>query len=195
MAITFHSGNQIPFQEYWEAGKKLEAFFHTDQDTNQAEIKPAEGRWIVQHIPECVTIIKDGKKVIGLTFFFPTSPALMHAFIQKRISEHTLWEKTKARIHEPGNTCIYLSSAFMDQEYRGRGIARRAIIQSLKKYTRAAQRTPPFFYWNYSAQGKILAEYVAREFNSRLYEKKIRPRKPIASARTRNKPRRPRPAR
>lgn len=190
MTIRYDSGNGLSFTDYWKAGKLLERFFQTENDPSQAPITKAEARWVIQNIPDCVSIIRDEKKVIGITFFFPVNASLMKQFLQRRISEHVLWETAKMRIKEKGNNCLYTASAFILPEYRGKGLVRESFRRSIEGYSRSHGIAPRLFFEGYTPEGRQLALQVAKDMGLPIKEKRKAKKRPLpARSRPRKGPR------
>jgi GNAT superfamily N-acetyltransferase len=89
----------------------------------------------------------------------PTSRDLMKQFISKKINEQELLFTTPLRTKYDA---LYLCSALVLPEHRGKGYARQLTIKAIK----SIQKHHPIkylFYWAFSAAGKNLAESVAKE--------------------------------
>ena len=97
----------------------------------------------------------------------PTSRRLMELFIRKQITERELLRRTHA-----GKTydAVYLCSALVLPEYRGKGLAKRLMIQSIK----SIQKQHPIqylFYWSFGVAGEGLADAIARKLHLPLYKR------------------------
>jgi GNAT superfamily N-acetyltransferase len=108
---------------------------------------------------------RDGPIAWGLVL--PTSHRLMDLFLANTISERELLKRTHA-----GNTydAAYLCSVLVLPEYRGKGIARRLITDSIK----SIQHQHPLqslFCWPFSTAGEQLAEVIAAKLHLPLYKK------------------------
>jgi ribosomal protein S18 acetylase RimI-like enzyme len=96
---------------------------------------------------------------VAWILIFPTTLALMDRFLRKEISERELLALTPI-----GGTfeAVYLCSALVLPEYRGKGIARRLTVNAI----RSIQQDHPIehlFVWPWSKGGDRAAESVARE--------------------------------
>ncbi len=98
----------------------------------------------------------------------PTTEAVMREFIEGRIGERQLLEKTLAG--EPYDA-VYLCSALVLPEYRKKGIARRLTLRAVREIMqRHAIRW--LFYWAFSDEGSGLAESVAKAVGLPLVQKR-----------------------
>jgi len=98
---------------------------------------------------------------IAWILVIPTTHKLMEQFIEKKINERELFNNTPLRVKYDS---IYLCSALVLPEYRGRGLAKSLMIKAIK----SIQKEHPIhclFYWAFSIEGKKLAASVAREFS------------------------------
>lgn len=97
----------------------------------------------------------------------PTSRRLMHLFIDKEISERELLNRIRI-----GKTydAVYLCSALVLPEHRGKGIARRLAVRAVK----AIQLQHPIqclYFWPFSSEGEQLAGAVAQQLHLPLYKR------------------------
>lgn len=97
----------------------------------------------------------------------PTTRRLMDLFLAGAITEREMLRRTRA-----GGTyeAAYLCSALVLPEYRGKGLATRLTVRSI----RAIRKDHPIealFYWPFSTGGEKLAEAIARKTHLPLYKK------------------------
>lgn len=88
----------------------------------------------------------------------PTTTKLMEKFLTKEITEQQLFDKTKVGI---SYDALYLCSAMVLNEYRGKGIARRLTIDAIENI-RKDHPIKTLFVWAFSKEGEALAESVAK---------------------------------
>ncbi len=177
MTVSFvMDASEFSFAQYWRIVQMLELYFNTRKDESQSPITKAEAKWVKENIPKCVCVLCDGKKVIGLTFFLPTTKKLMKRFIEKKVSEKKLWSETKQLFNQKNSNekidCLYLSSAFILPKYRRKSLAKKAFIQSIKKFTQTHTIKPILFFWGFSIHGKKLAKSISRSLKLKLLERK-----------------------
>ncbi len=104
---------------------------------------------------------------IAWTLVIPTTHEVMEQFIRKELSERRLLD-----VAEGTARCdaVYLCSALVLPEYRGRGLAKRLAARAV----RAIRNDHPIeelFYWEFSDEGKRLAESLARELRLPLHRR------------------------
>ena len=169
----FLNANQISPAEWNQLVTMLEAFYNTENDPNQVPIRPntAGKNSISTRIPECAVIIKTGDELVGSTLVLPCTQALMRDFITGQINEAQLVEKIREEniTYETMQT-IYSCSAFIAPKHRGKGLAMKALIHSIKSIT---TKKIPIFYWEYSSIGKIITEKYAAYLGVELYVRKM----------------------
>jgi len=144
-----------------------EEFFATKNDPSQISIN-SKVMLRLKHIhPDTITEKCTSKGPIAWILLIPTTHKLMEQFIKKKINERELYHKIPLHVKYD---CIYLCSALVLPEYRGRGLATRLMIKAIK----SIQKENPIhclFYWAFSAEGKKLASSVARKLSLPLYRR------------------------
>jgi ribosomal protein S18 acetylase RimI-like enzyme len=96
---------------------------------------------------------------IAWILVFPTTHELMERFLRKEISERALLSLTPVGGRFEA---VYLCSALVLPEYRGKGIAKRLTLGAIQ----SIQDEHPIralFVWPWSKEGEKAAESVARE--------------------------------
>jgi len=126
---------------------------------------------VMEHLqlihPDTISEYDDGNGPVCWILCIPTTLALMTQFINKEISEKELYELT------PLNTkyeAIYLCSALLLEEFRGKGIAQRlgvCAIENMKK----DHPIKALFFWSFSKEGEKLAEKVSSLIGLPLYKR------------------------
>ena len=109
----------------------------------------------------------DGNGPVCWILCIPTTLDLMTQFINKEISERELYELT------PLNTkyeAIYLCSALLLEEFRGKGIAQRLGINAIENI-KIAHSIKALFFWSFSKEGEKLADKVAGLMGLPLYKR------------------------
>lgn len=174
MSITFSSfTGKISLEDTKEAGEISEAYFATHYDSDQVPVNEETGRWIYEHIPECLNIIRDDEKIIGFTFIYPTSHPIMEAFLSKKINESKMFEEVKSSWSNMLIDAIYLCAAVVAPAYQRKGLASQAMTASFNQYMEKKGIKPVLFYWNFSLEGKRLAFRVAQNLNLELKHRKL----------------------
>ncbi len=174
MSITFSSSTgKISPEDTTETGALAEAYFTTHQDPDQIPVNEENRRWIYEHIPECLNIIRDDEKIVGFSFILPTSYQIMEAFLSKKINEAKMFEEVKSSWSNTFIDAIYLCSAVVVPAYQRKGLASRAMTASIRQFTEKTGIKPSLFYWKFSVAGERLALHVAQNLKLELRHRKL----------------------
>lgn len=144
-----------------------EDFFAVKNDPSQISVNKRVMRRLNHIHPETITEKSTSKGPIAWILIIPTTQILMERFIAKNINERELYKKTPLHVKYDS---IYLCSALVLPEYRGRGLAKRLMTKAIK----SIQKDHPIkslFYWAFSSEGKKLAASVARELSLPLFRR------------------------
>jgi ribosomal protein S18 acetylase RimI-like enzyme len=109
--------------------------------------------------PACMTEEATDDGPVAWVLIFPTTHELMERFLREGISERQLLSETAL-----GGKfeAVYLCSALVLPEYRGKGVAKRLTVSAI----RSMQKDHPIrelFVWPWSKEGEQSARSVARE--------------------------------
>jgi GNAT superfamily N-acetyltransferase len=105
---------------------------------------------------------------IAWMLVIPTKRVLMEEFVRGGINERELLAKTPPGI---AYDAIYLCSALVLPEHRGKGLAGGLAARALRSIL-ADHPIKALFYWGFSGGGDALASSLAREFALPLYARK-----------------------
>jgi predicted GNAT family acetyltransferase len=126
---------------------------------------------VMEHLqlihPDTLSEYDDGNGPVCWILCIPTTLDLMTKFINQTISERELYELT------PLNTkyeAIYLCSALLLEEFRGKGIAQSLGVTAIEKI-RIDHPIKALFFWSFSKEGEKLAEKVSRLIGLPLYRR------------------------
>jgi predicted GNAT family acetyltransferase len=117
--------------------------------------------------PDTISEYEEGNGPICWVLCIPTTLDLMNQFINQKISEKELYELT------PLNTkyeAIYLCSALLLEEFRGKGIAQELCIEAIEGIKKA-HSIKALFLWAFSKEGEKLAEKIAGLIDLPLYKR------------------------
>jgi len=98
----------------------------------------------------------------------PTTKALMEQFLDKKINERELFEKTPVRAEYEA---VYLCSALVLDEYRRKGITRGLTVKAIQGI-RKDHPVKWLFVWPFSKEGDKASEKIAEELQLPLYRRK-----------------------
>ena len=126
---------------------------------------------VMEHLqlihPDTLSEYDDGNGPVCWLLCIPTTLDLMTKFIDQTISERELYELT------PLNTkyeAIYLCSALLLEEFRGKGIAQRLAVTAIENI-RIDHPIKALFFWPFSKEGQKLAEKLSRLIGLPLYKR------------------------
>ena len=126
---------------------------------------------VMEHLqlihPNTMSEYDDGNGPVCWFLCIPTTIDLMSLFIDQRISEKELYELT------PLNTkyeAIYLCSALLLEEFRGKGIAQNIAVKAIESI-KIDHSIKALFYWAFSKEGERLAEKVSGLIGLPLYKR------------------------
>jgi len=109
----------------------------------------------------------DGNGPVCWILCIPTTLDLMNQFIHKEISERELYELT------PLNTkyeAIYLCSALLLEEFRGKGIAQGLALKAIENI-KIDHSIKALFTWSFTKEGEKLANKISGLMNLPLYKR------------------------
>ena len=134
-----------------------EDVFAARTDPNQLDVNNR----VIEHLqkihPATMSEYDDGNGPVAWILGIPTTLELMNKFLEHKISEKELYELT------PLNTkyeAVYLCSALVLEEYRGKGIAKKLAIEAIERIKKD-HPIKALFVWAFSKEGEALAEKVA----------------------------------
>jgi GNAT superfamily N-acetyltransferase len=134
-------------------------FFDARSDPEQILVNDDVMAKLRQIHPATMGEVREGDGPVAWMLVIPTSHEVMERFLRADINEGTLLAAT-----HPGERydALYLCSALVLPEFRGRGIARRLALDAVAAI-RADHPITTLFYWAFSPEGKQLAESIGRE--------------------------------
>ena len=122
----------------------------------------------LQHIhPDTISEFDDGNGPVCWILCIPTTLDLMHQFVNQQISEKELYDLTPLNIKYEA---IYLCSALLLEEFRGKGIAQGIAIKAIESI-KINHPIKALFLWAFSKEGEKLAEKVAGLTGLPLYKR------------------------
>lgn len=109
----------------------------------------------------------DGNGPVCWILCIPTTLDLMNKFIDQKISERELYELTPLNIKYEA---IYLCSALLLEEFRGKGIAQRLSVNAIESI-KIDHPIKSLFFWAFSKEGEKLAEKISGLIGLPLYKR------------------------
>jgi hypothetical protein len=144
-----------------------EKVFAVKSDPEQLDINPEVRERLIKIHPDTISQESNENGPIAWILVIPTTKELMNDFLEKKISEKEMFEKT------PLNTmydALYLCSALVLEEYRRKGITKKLLL----KVTQNICKDHPIKYlftWPFSLAGDMVSEEIARITSLPLYKR------------------------
>lgn len=134
-----------------------ETVFAAKEDPNQLDVDEHVIEQLQQLHPSTVSEYVDGDGPVAWVLVIPTTDKLMQRFIQQEISETELLERTPA---DASFESIYLCSALVLEEYRGKGITQQLTLKAIDAI-RSKHTITSLFVWPFSEEGDKSAQRIA----------------------------------
>jgi len=135
-----------------------EDVFASRTDPNQLSIDDKVIERLSLIHPATLSEFNEGNGPVVWVLVFPTNLELMKRFLEGKITEKELFDLTPLHTRYDA---IYLCSAMVLKEYRGKGIAKKLTVQAIEKIEKD-HPIESLFVWPFSKEGDSLAENVAR---------------------------------
>ncbi len=140
-------------------------FFDVKNDPEQLSITDEVMNKLHAIHPSTMSEYNEGDGPIVWILLIPVREATMNCFLKGDISETQLFEETSPR---EKYDAVYLCSASVLQEYRGKGLAKKLTVDSINEISKQ-HSIKTLFYWPFSKEGTSLAESIAKKVNLPLY--------------------------
>jgi GNAT superfamily N-acetyltransferase len=121
--------------------------------------------------PSTITEKSTRNGPVAWMLVLPTTHHLMEQFLTKQINERELYAKTP--LHTRYDS-IYLCSALVLPEYRGKGLAKKLMMKAIKSICKQ-HPINALYYWEFSKAGRRLAQSVSQELHLPLHQRPERP--------------------
>ena len=143
-------------------------FFDTKNDPSQLSIDETVIERLHRIHPSTMGERTGENGPIAWTIVIPTTNALMKQFIEGAIGEQELMELT---IQQRNFDAVYLCSAMVLPEHRGKGLAKQLLCSSIRAIIND-HSIRHLFYWAFSREGDALAQGTAKELQLPLLKRK-----------------------
>lgn len=148
--------------------KLAEEFFDMKNDPAQLSVDEDTMKCLLEINPSTLSEKTDENGPIAWMLIIPTTKKIMDDFLTRKITEKEILDRTP--LGEKYDT-IYLCSALVLPEYRGRGLAKQMVLHEIQSILNQ-HPIQSLFVWSFSTEGKSLANWVANELNLPLFERK-----------------------
>ena len=135
-----------------------ELVFDTKSNPDQLDVDEKVIERLLRIHPSTVSEYDDGNGPVVWILVLPTTSVLMKLFLSREISEKELFYTTPI---EANFDAIYLCSAMVLEEYRGKGLARKMTLDAVENI-RKDHPIKDLFVWAFSKEGDGLAERIAQ---------------------------------
>jgi ribosomal protein S18 acetylase RimI-like enzyme len=133
--------------------------FDAKNDPDQISVTEGDMERLHSLHAACLTQEATEDGPIAWILIFPTTRALMEQFLQKEISERDLLSLTPVGSKYDA---VYLCSALVLPEYRGKGIAKKLTVEAIRSIQKD-HHIREMFVWPWSKEGDRAAESIAKE--------------------------------
>ena len=147
--------------------KLAEETFAFRTDPSQIIVNESVMEQLARIHPASLSEERDSDGPVAWVLVFPTTGELMNAFVERRISERELLDRTPVGA---SYSTIYLCSALVLEEHRRNGIAKRLMCDAIRKISKD-HPIASLFYWAFTPEGDGLAKSVAIETKLPLVER------------------------
>lgn len=147
--------------------KIAENMFKTKQDSEQIPITKKSWHKLLKLHPKGLTYMLDKKKEpIGWVVVVPTTKELAEDFLDCKITEKELFDRTKP-LKKYG--ALYLCAAIVLPEYRRRGYATKLFKKAVKGIPH--DKDAILFYWPFSKEGRNMVKKMEKKFKIKIKER------------------------
>jgi GNAT superfamily N-acetyltransferase len=136
-----------------------EDFFAAKNDPRQISVTEEVMERLRKIHPSTLSEQDDGDGPVAWVLMIPTTKSLMTQFIEKQASESEMLQNTPIACKYEA---VYLCSALVLPEHRGRGLAKKLACEAINNI-RKDHPIKSLFYWAFSAEGAKLASSIAGE--------------------------------
>ena len=147
----------MPLSNFERMMQLVTDVFDVKNDPDQLDVDEEVIERLHSIHPATLSAKDEGDGPVAWILVIPTTGELMHLFVDKKISEQELYERTL-----PGTSydALYLCSATVLPEFRSKGIAKQMTLDAIKTI-QAQHPIRHLFVWPFSDEGAALAEKIA----------------------------------
>jgi hypothetical protein len=142
-------------------------FFEAKSDPEQIDIDETVIDRLAKIHPETMGEVADDNGPVAWSIVIPTSNDTMERFLNGTINELELLKRS-----EQSNNfeAVYLCSALVLPEHRGKGFAKKLITNSIRMI-RQDHPITALYYWAFSSEGDALSKTISEELRLPLRKK------------------------
>lgn len=137
----------------------IDEVFETRNDSNQLQVNQKVIKKLQQLHPSTLSELANEQGPISWVLIIPTTKSVMMEFLEGKISENDLLDKTTV-----GDSfeSIYLCSATTLTEFRGKGATKELCIKAIKEVCKVFP-IKALYVWPFTKEGEFLADRIADE--------------------------------
>jgi GNAT superfamily N-acetyltransferase len=149
--------SNMPLSNFERMMQVVADVFDTRNDPDQLDVNEAVIERLKKIHPATLSESSDENGPTAWILLIPTTKTLMDQFVREEITERQLFENTL-----PGDEydAIYLCSATVLPEYRGKGLAKQLTIDAVNSI-RNDHRIQALFVWAFTNEGEMMARSLA----------------------------------
>lgn len=132
--------------------------FAAHNDLNQLDVNEEVIKQLEQLHTATLSEHNEGDGPVAWILLIPTTTSLMNDFVEEKISESDMLNKTPLNIKYDA---LYLCSALVLPEFRRKGLAKKIALDAIKQI-RSDHPIKNLFAWNFSKEGALLSESIAQ---------------------------------
>ena len=156
--MKLQTNSDIPKTNFERMIELAGEIFAAHNDPDQLNVDEEIIEQLQRIHPATISDYVDGDGPVCWVLLIPTTTEIMNQFVKGEISETELLNKTP--LNESYDV-LYLCSSLVLPEYRRRGIAKQVIYKAIKSI-RAEHTLKSLFVWNFSKEGALFAETIAK---------------------------------
>lgn len=147
----------MPKSNFERMSQLADDVFAVKNDTSQLDVNQEVIERLKRIHPATVSEYDDGNGPLAWVLLIPTTIYLMHQFLENKISEKELFEKTPL---DAKYEALYLCSAMVLEEYRRKGIAKQLVLNAIESIQKN-HHLKALFVWTFTKEGDLGAEAFA----------------------------------
>jgi hypothetical protein len=144
-----------------------EEVFDARHDPEQLDVNEKVIKRLHKLHPSTLSEYDDGKGPVAWVLIIPTTSGIMQQFIHNKINEKQILDLTPP---DSSYDCIYLCSAMVLPEFRGKGIAKNLAINAIENIC-TTHPVKTLFVWPFSKAGAALAQTISKATGLTLLQK------------------------
>ncbi len=157
----------MPLTNFERLIQLAEEVFAVKNDPDQLDVDQLVIDRLRRIHPATVSEFNEGSGPVAWVLMIPTTRALMDEFLNGRISEKELFERTPL---DAKYEALYLCSALVLNEYRRQGIAKHLMLNAIEEI-RKDHPLQSLFVWAFTEEGDRGSERISQLTSLPLYKR------------------------